>query len=145
MALFLPRLFVARRRHLRPRHGAATVALFHAIRRRPLQWRCPGFLCRGVSTPELARQSRTPAPPCHRREPPPARSGRLHGRSQHLPVSVSSDAIHLTADERAMLAGHAGAATQLAMRVLCRMAPLYGAQSLLPVTRAHIDGVILSG
>ncbi|MDF3038535.1 MAG: uncharacterized protein K0Q71_1241 [Thermomicrobiales bacterium] len=60
-------------------------------------------------------------------------------------MSVSSDAIHLTADERAMLAGHAGAATQLAMRVLCRMAPLYGAQSLLPVTRAHIDGVILSG
>lgn len=44
-----------------------------------------------------------------------------------------------------MLDGEAGAATRLAMRVLCRMAPLYGAQSLLPVTRAHIDGVILSG
>jgi predicted aconitase len=44
-----------------------------------------------------------------------------------------------------MLAGDAGEATQLAMRVLCRMAPLYGAASLIRVTRAHIDGVILSG
>jgi len=31
------------------------------------------------------------------------------------------------------------------MRILARMAPLYGASSLLPVTRAHIDGVILTG
>jgi predicted aconitase len=31
------------------------------------------------------------------------------------------------------------------MRILTRMAPLYGATSLLPVTRAHIDGVILTG
>ena len=31
------------------------------------------------------------------------------------------------------------------MRILTRMAPLYGASSLLPVTRAHIDGVILTG
>jgi len=31
------------------------------------------------------------------------------------------------------------------MRILARMAPLYGATSLLPVTRAHIDGVILTG
>jgi cis-L-3-hydroxyproline dehydratase len=53
--------------------------------------------------------------------------------------------INLTPDERAMLDGVAGGATRLAMRVLCRMAPLYGARSLLPVTRAHIDGVILSG
>lgn len=44
-----------------------------------------------------------------------------------------------------MLAGDAGPATQLAMRIVCRMAPLYGAGSLLPVTCAHIDGVILAG
>jgi hypothetical protein len=31
------------------------------------------------------------------------------------------------------------------MRILTRMAPLYGASSLLAVTRAHIDGVILTG
>ena len=44
-----------------------------------------------------------------------------------------------------MLDGTHGPAVQLAMRILARMAPLYGAASLLPVTRAHIDGVILTG
>ena len=41
--------------------------------------------------------------------------------------------------------GTHGPAVRLAMRILTRMAPLYGASSLLPVTRAHIDGVILTG
>jgi cis-L-3-hydroxyproline dehydratase len=44
-----------------------------------------------------------------------------------------------------MLAGECGEATALAMRILVRMAPLYGAQRLLPVTRAHIDGCIYEG
>lgn len=44
-----------------------------------------------------------------------------------------------------MLAGENGPAVQLATRILARMAPLYGASSLLPVTRAHLDGVILTG
>lgn len=44
-----------------------------------------------------------------------------------------------------MLEGSAGPAVQLAMRILARMAPLYGASSLLSITRAHIDGVILTG
>ncbi|MDQ3225170.1 MAG: aconitase X catalytic domain-containing protein [Chloroflexota bacterium] len=44
-----------------------------------------------------------------------------------------------------MLQGEHGPALQLAMRIVSRMAPLYGATTLLPVTRAHIDGVILSG
>jgi cis-L-3-hydroxyproline dehydratase len=44
-----------------------------------------------------------------------------------------------------MLAGERGPATQLAARILVRMAPLYGASSLLPITRAHLDGVILTG
>jgi cis-L-3-hydroxyproline dehydratase len=51
----------------------------------------------------------------------------------------------LDAHERGMLNGTHGPAVQLAMRILTRMAPLYGASSLLPVTRAHIDGVILTG
>jgi cis-L-3-hydroxyproline dehydratase len=51
----------------------------------------------------------------------------------------------LDAHERAMLDGTYGPAVELAMRILARMAPLYGASSLLPVTRAHIDGVILTG
>jgi predicted aconitase len=53
--------------------------------------------------------------------------------------------LELTIDEQAMLAGDAGPATALAMRILARMAPLYGATSLLPITRAHIDGCIYEG
>lgn len=44
-----------------------------------------------------------------------------------------------------MLAGEAGPAAQLAMRILTRVAPLYGADRLLPVTKAHIDGCIYEG
>jgi predicted aconitase len=53
--------------------------------------------------------------------------------------------IRLSEDERAMLAGELGPATRLAASILHRMAPMYGATSLLPVTRAHIDGVIYTG
>lgn len=57
-----------------------------------------------------------------------------------LPVNLT-----LTAEESAMLAGEFGEATRLAMRIVSRMAPLYGASALLPVTRAHIDGCIYEG
>ena len=53
--------------------------------------------------------------------------------------------MQLSEEERAMLAGELGPATRLAASILCRMAPMYGATSLLPVTRAHIDGVIYTG
>ncbi len=53
--------------------------------------------------------------------------------------------LRLGDDERAMLAGEAGAAAKLAMRILARLAPVYGADRLLPVTRAHIDGCIYAG
>lgn len=51
----------------------------------------------------------------------------------------------LSDEERAMLAGELGPATRLAASILHRMAPMYGATALLPVTRAHIDGVIYTG
>ena len=51
----------------------------------------------------------------------------------------------LTADEQAMLAGESGKASALAMRILARLAPVYGASALLPVTRAHVDGCIYAG
>lgn len=51
----------------------------------------------------------------------------------------------LTDEERRMASGDLGEATALAMRILVRMVPLYGASSLLPVTRAHIDGCIYEG
>lgn len=44
-----------------------------------------------------------------------------------------------------MLAGDRGPALATAMRILVRIAPLYGATKLLSVTRAHIDGCILEG
>lgn len=44
-----------------------------------------------------------------------------------------------------MLAGEQGEAVRIAMRILTRVAPLYGATALLPVTRAHIDGCIYEG
>jgi cis-L-3-hydroxyproline dehydratase len=63
------------------------------------------------------------------------------------PADESILSVNLALDgyERGMLNGTHGPAVQLAMRILTRMAPLYGASSLLPVTRAHIDGVILTG
>ena len=53
--------------------------------------------------------------------------------------------LFLDNDERAMLAGERGEAARLAMRILVRLAPLYGADRLLPITRAHIDGCIYEG
>ena len=53
--------------------------------------------------------------------------------------------VRLTDEERAMLAGEAGEAARLAMRIVVRLAPLYGATALLPITRAHIDGCIYEG
>jgi predicted aconitase len=53
--------------------------------------------------------------------------------------------VRLTDDEEGMLHGEAGQAARIAMRLLCRVAPLYGADRLLEVTRAHIDGCILEG
>jgi cis-L-3-hydroxyproline dehydratase len=60
---------------------------------------------------------------------------------------VSTQLVSLALDsyEQGMLDGAHGPAIQLAMRILTRMAPMYGASSLLPITRAHIDGVILTG
>jgi cis-L-3-hydroxyproline dehydratase len=53
--------------------------------------------------------------------------------------------IELTSEEREMLDGEHGEATRLAMRILTRVSPMYGAKSLLSVTMAHIDGCIYEG
>lgn len=60
-------------------------------------------------------------------------------------MTTANAPLSLTEEEEAMLAGEFGEATRLAMRILTRMAPLYGATALLPVTRAHIDGCIYEG
>lgn len=55
---------------------------------------------------------------------------------------VSTDALELTEADRAILAGQAGAAPQLAMETICTMAAAQGATRLTDVTRVHIDGCI---
>jgi predicted aconitase len=53
--------------------------------------------------------------------------------------------LRLTEEERGMLAGEDGPAVALAMRILARMAPLYGADRFIEVTRSHIDGIVYEG
>jgi predicted aconitase len=60
-------------------------------------------------------------------------------------VTLNPTSIQLSGVEQAMLHGREGPARQLAMRILARTAPLYGAEHLLPITQAHVDGVILTG
>jgi len=53
--------------------------------------------------------------------------------------------MHLSARDRAMLDGEHGPAPQLAMSILVRMAGVYGAESLMDISQAHIDSTIYLG
>ena len=53
--------------------------------------------------------------------------------------------LELTERDEAMLAGRLGAATQMAMRILVAMAGVYGADRLLDIESAHIDGCLYHG
>ena len=53
--------------------------------------------------------------------------------------------LQLTQQDRAMLNGDFGEATQMAMRILTTMANVYGADSLLDIESAHIDGCLYHG
>ncbi|GAB4393022.1 MAG: aconitase X [Kiloniellaceae bacterium] len=60
-----------------------------------------------------------------------------------LPLErASAEQLHLSAAERALLAGEAGPAARLAMETLCTMAVAQGARDFVEVTRVHIDGCI---
>ncbi len=60
-----------------------------------------------------------------------------------LPLTPpATAALDLTDDDRAMLEGVAGAATQQAMRITCAMAAQQGAARLIDVSQGHIDGCI---
>ena len=52
--------------------------------------------------------------------------------------------MELTASDRSMLEGGAGPVTAMAMDIICRLAVMQGATSLVDVTRGHIDGCILA-
>jgi len=51
--------------------------------------------------------------------------------------------VQLSARDQLMLNGRHGAAAQLAMSIVVRMAEVYGATELMDVTQAHIDGCAL--
>src|ERR1044072_3336878 len=53
--------------------------------------------------------------------------------------------MQLSERDRAMLAGDAGPAPQLAMSILLRMAAVYGADTLMDISQAHIDSTIYLG
>ena len=53
--------------------------------------------------------------------------------------------MNFSESDRAMLDGRNGAAAALAMRVLSRAAAVMGADHLIDITRAHIDGCLYHG
>jgi predicted aconitase len=53
--------------------------------------------------------------------------------------------LELTQEERDMLAGARGQGTAMALRIVADTARLMGAQSLVPVQSAHIDGALYHG
>jgi predicted aconitase len=53
--------------------------------------------------------------------------------------------VQLTPEEESMIAGEAGAAAQLAARLVVRMAGIMGADRLVPIAAAHVDGCLYHG
>lgn len=53
--------------------------------------------------------------------------------------------LQLTLNDQGMLDGNMGRAVQIAMRILTTMADVYGADQLLDITSAHIDGALYHG
>lgn len=60
-------------------------------------------------------------------------------------MMMNSPSLNLTEHDRSMLAGEMGPATQMAMRILVTMAGVYGAERLLDIESAHIDGCLYHG
>ena len=74
-----------------------------------------------------------------------ARIGQDRITAGNLSIKVSPPAtasLDLTDGDRAMLEGKDGTATAQAMRIICSMASQQGAERLVDVTQAHIDGCI---
>jgi len=53
--------------------------------------------------------------------------------------------LHLTPYDRALLSGERGPAARMAMTIMVRMVPVYGADRLLDITAAHIDSSLYQG
>lgn len=61
------------------------------------------------------------------------------------PAPGNGGRLRLSERDRSFLAGEAGEATRLAMRIVTRMAELRGAETLLDIEQAHIDSTIYVG
>ncbi len=57
----------------------------------------------------------------------------------------SSMTVHLNEYDRALLAGAHGPGARMAMTILTRMLPVYGADRLMDITAAHIDSTVYMG
>src|SRR6476660_3640651 len=53
--------------------------------------------------------------------------------------------LELTNEERALTGGAQGEAMAMAMRIVAEMAGMLGAERLVPVASAHIDGALYHG
>jgi hypothetical protein len=53
--------------------------------------------------------------------------------------------LHLNDTDRSLLAGERGPGSQMAMRIIVRMAEVYAASELLDTTTTHIDNTIFMG
>ena len=53
--------------------------------------------------------------------------------------------LHLSDTDRSLLAGERGPGSQMAMRIIVRMAEVYDASALLDITTTHIDNTIFMG
>ncbi|MBV6285656.1 aconitase X [Pseudomonas aegrilactucae] len=74
---------------------------------------------------------------------PPADAGQVEQTSLATAQAVTT--LTLTALDQALLDGQYGKAAQVAMQIVLRMAELQGAEQLVDVTQAHIDGCIYTG
>src|SRR5581483_12340786 len=61
------------------------------------------------------------------------------------PADASRSVMILSPRDREMLDGAHGPAPQFAMSVLVRMAEVYGAETLMDISQAHIDSTIYLG
>ena len=69
----------------------------------------------------------------------------LHFLGQSIPLNLpSTQSLQLNKSDLDILEGCDGQARQIAMEVICLMAAAQGAQELIDVSRAHIDGCILA-
>jgi predicted aconitase len=53
--------------------------------------------------------------------------------------------MYLISEEKALLDGAAGSAPAMAMRIICDMGRIQGAEKLVPITSTHIDGCLYHG